>query len=200
MKLIIVAILCFICHWAVADEYRYNFMVTNGLQERVFDRDGAETTIVFSKKSNEEARFLLTMILELGGINGTKGVEKWNGVPFEQVIILRGRLDPTIRRTASAPNAAEAEDYKEFTLDEVLIRFPLVRHRQWKVFDTAFLETHFSFDILFPDSVDFKGRRIDFARHTAKSEQDGAGEPSTRLESKSEGSQKPQPDSEGRSR
>ena len=200
MKLIIVAILCFVCHWAEADEYRYNLMVTTGLQERVFDQDGAETTIVFSKKSNEEARFLLTMILELGGINGTKGMEQWNGVPFEQAIILRGRLDPTIRRTASAPNTAEAEDYKVFTLDEVMIRFPLVRHRPGKVFDTAFLETHFYFDTLFPDGVDFKGRRIDFARHTAKSEQGGAGQPATAPEPKLEGDSKPQPESEGRSR
>ena len=172
-------------------------MVTTGLQERVFDQDGVETTIAFSKKSNEEALFLLTKLVELGGINGTKGMEKWNGVPFEQAIILNGRIDPTIRRTESAPNTATAEDYQEFILDELMIRFPLVRCRPGKVFDTAFLETHFSFNTLFPDGLDLNGRKVDFARHTAKSEA-GADQPTTAPESKSEGHEKAKPVSESR--
>jgi len=174
MKLLTLLLLSFYCHAAVADEFRYNLMVTTGLQERVFDKDGSETTIVFSKKSNEEARFLLTRILELGGISGTKGMERWNGVPFEQAIILKGSLDPVIQRTASSHDTAAAEDYQEFLLEAVVIRFPFVRHRPGKVFDTAYLETHFSFGTLFPDGLDFEGKKIDFTKYTAKSEQDAA--------------------------
>ena len=200
MKLLTVAILFLCYHIAVADEYRYKLMVTTGLGECVFDMNGEETTIVVSKKSNKEALFLLTKILELGGINGTKRAEEWNGVPFDQAIILTGRLDPVVHRTPSVPNSAEAEDYQEFTLDKVMIRFPLVRHRPGKIFDTAFLETHFSFDTLFPDGLQFEGKNIDFTKHTAKREQDGADQPATSPGSKTEGDSKPDLESEGRSR
>lgn len=74
MKRLIVIVVCLHVGWAAADDYRYNLMASTGLQERVFDQEGKETTIVFSDESNPEARFLLTKILELGGISGTKGM------------------------------------------------------------------------------------------------------------------------------
>lgn len=200
MKLLTVAMLFLCYHIAVADEYRFELMVTTGMGQRVFNRNGAEKTIVFSKKSNKEASFLLTKILELEGINGTKRPEEWHGVPFDQAILLTGKLDPVVHRTPSAPNLAEAEDYQEFTLDTVMIRFPLVRHRAGKIFDTAFLETHFSFDTLFPDGLQFEGKKIDFTKHTAKREQDGADQPANTPRSKTEGDSKPEPESESRSR
>jgi hypothetical protein len=52
MNLLIIALVCLGSKLVVADEYRYNLMVTTGLQECVFDHDGKETTIVFSKKSD----------------------------------------------------------------------------------------------------------------------------------------------------
>ena len=144
-------------------------MATTGLQERVIDQPGKETTVVFSKDSDPEAGFILEKIFELG-IHGTKGVEEWHGAPYDQAIILKGKLEPKIQKTESATNTAQSEDYQEFKLEEVMVRFPLVRHRPGKVFDTAFLETHFSFDTLFPEGLAFKGTKVDFAKHTAKSE------------------------------
>jgi hypothetical protein len=199
MKLLSIALVCLGSQVVTAGEYRYNLMATTGLQERLFDKHDEETTIVFSKESDAEGRFILTKILELGGINGTKGMELWHGAPFEQAIILKGKLDPKVRRTASSPDTAEAEDYQEFVLENVLIRFPIVRHRPGKVFDTAYLETHFSFDTLFPDGLMFGGRKVDFDKHTAKSEQADAVQPATAVESKAKGNEKPQPESEGRS-
>jgi hypothetical protein len=56
----------------------------------------------------------------------------------------------------------------------------------------------------FPDSKDFPNNYQAFCRDLAqlqaKAEQTGTGQPATRPESKSEGSDKPQPESEGRSR
>ncbi|MEO5912876.1 MAG: hypothetical protein ABIS50_01495 [Luteolibacter sp.] len=167
MKSLIAALFFVTCGSAAADEYRYHLSVTTGLQECVFDQRGKQTTIVFSKDSDSEARFILEKILELGGINGTKGMDEWHGAPFDQALILKGRLEPKIRRTASAPNSAQSEDYQEFKLEEVMVRFPLVRHRPGKVFDTAFLETHFSFDTLFPEGLVFKGTKVNFDKHTA---------------------------------
>jgi hypothetical protein len=40
------------------------------------------------------------------------------------------------------------------------------------LFDTAYLETHFSFDTLFPDGLLFEGNKVDFDKYTAKSEQE----------------------------
>lgn len=171
MKSLFAALFFATCGHAVADEYRYHLIATTGLQERVFDQQGKETTIVFSKDSDSEARFILEKLLELGGINGTKGMDQWHGVPFDQAIILKGKLEPKIQKTESAPNTAQSEDYQEFKLEEVMVRFPLVRRRPGKVFDTAFLETHFSFDTLFPEGLAFKGTKVDLAKHTAKSEQ-----------------------------
>ncbi len=173
MNSLIVVLLCLSCAFTVADEYRYNLMVTTGLQERVFDQEGKETTIILSKKSDAEARFFLTKIQEPGGINGTKGLEQWRGAPFEQAIILKGRLDPKVQRSSSAPNTAKPEDYQEFILEEVMIRFPIVRHRPGILFDTAYLETHFTFDTLFPEGLLFDGRKVDFDKHTARSKQGG---------------------------
>ena len=88
------------------------------------------------------------------------------GVPFEQAIILRGRLKPEIRRTSSEPTQAAPEDYREFVLEEVMIRFPLVRHCSGKALDTDYLETHFSYDTLFPDGLRFDDKQIDFEKHS----------------------------------
>jgi hypothetical protein len=71
-----------------------------------------------------------------------------------------------------------------------MIRFPLVRHRPGKKFDTGFLETHFSFDTLFPDGLVFNGKRFDSGRHTAK-ENAEAGEKNDQQESKSKVHDKP---------
>lgn len=170
MKSLFAALFFATCACAVAEEYRYHLKATTGLQECVFDQQGKEATIVFSKDSDSEARFILEKILELGGINGTKGKDEWHGAPFDQAIILKGKLEPKIQRTASAPDTAQSEDYQEFKLEEVMVRFPLIRHRPGKVFDTAFLETHFSFDTLFPEGLEFKGTKINFDKHIAKSE------------------------------
>ncbi len=168
MKIILLLIACLAGPFAFAEEYRYNLMVTTGLQQRIFDQRGKETTIVFSEESDQEARFVLSQILELGGINGTKGREDWNGVPFEQALIIKGKLDPEILKVRSSQDAASAEDYQKFTLEEVLIRFPIVRQRSGKNFDTAYLETHFSFETLFPDGLLFDGRKVDFDSYTFK--------------------------------
>jgi hypothetical protein len=157
------------CISSIAAEYRYNLMATTGLQARVFDKVGKETTITFSKKSDPKVLFLLSKILELG-INGTKDDSKWLGVPYVQAIILRGQLDPIAKRTKSAPHLAEAEDYQEFTLQDVVVRFPLSRHRAGKVFDTGYIETHFSFETLLPEGLVYNGNKIDLNKHSVKSE------------------------------
>ncbi len=169
MKLRIIILSYLLCTFVSADEYRYDLMVTTGLQERVFDEEGKATMVSFSKKSNAKALFILSKILRLGGISGTKDGVLWRGVPFEQAILIKGELDPKVLRTGSAANTAEAEDYQEFTLEEVRVRFPISRHREGKVFDTGYLETHFSFATLFPDGLIFEGQEVDFIKHTAKS-------------------------------
>ncbi len=176
MKLLITIVLCFVSTFVLADEYRYNLMVTTGLQERVFDQAGKETTILFSGKSDEEARFVLTQILELGGINGTKGAEDWNGVPLEQTIILKGTLNPQVQRTQSAPNTAGAEDYQVFLLEALQVRFPMMRVRSGILLDTGYLETHFSFDTLFPKGLKFDGVNVDFDKYTSERENEGGSE------------------------
>lgn len=168
MRTMILTLLFCSCISSIAADYRYNVMATTGLQTRIFDKAGKETTITFSKKSDPKAVFLISKILELG-INGTKDDSKWRGVPYVQAIILRGQLEPEVKRTKSAPNLAEAEDFQEFTLQEVLVRFPLSRHRAGKAFDTAYIETHFSFESLLPDGLVYNGNKIDLNKYTVKS-------------------------------
>ncbi len=158
--------------FVLAGEYRYKLMVTTGLQEQVFDHEGWSTTILFADDSAAEARFVLSSILELGGVNGTKSMGDWGGVPFEQALILAGNLDPKVLKTQSVPNGATAEDYQKFTLKGLKVKFPLMRSRQGKVFDAGYIETHFSFDTLFPDGLVFEGKKVDFKKYTAKSPKD----------------------------
>ena len=57
------------------DEYRYHLMATTELKERVFDKNGKETMIVFSKKPDLGARQILNQLLRLKGIHGTNDVQ-----------------------------------------------------------------------------------------------------------------------------
>jgi hypothetical protein len=166
MKPFILITLSLLCGTVFAENYRYKILATTGLAEQVFDTEGKQTTIIFSRKSNEEARFVLSKILDLD-ISGTKNKTLWRGAPFEQAIIVNGKLESKILRTPSAPHLAAAENYQEFTLNEVAIRFPLVLNRAGKLFDTGYLETHFSYDTLFPDGLTFNGKNIDFSKYTA---------------------------------
>ena len=167
-RLLIIAMLCLLSASVWAEEYRYSVMATTGVPERIFEGNGKETLIRFTGDSDPQARFMLRKILDLGGINGTKGRDEWRGVPFEQAIIVVGKLLPAVIATPSGPAYAPAVAYQEFKLENVLIRFPLVRHREGKVFDTGYLETHFSYDTLFPDGLEFGGKPIDWEKHTAK--------------------------------
>jgi len=162
----LITALFLLCGFALADEYRYDHMATTGLTNRVFDSKGIETTIVFSKESNAEALFFLYSLLDLG-ISGTKKNQRWNGVAYEQAIILKGKLETKVLRTSSAPNTAAAEDYQEFTLEKVTVHFPLMLVKPGKIFDTGYLETHFSFATLLPAGLSFKGKKIDLSKHSA---------------------------------
>lgn len=154
------------CRMSLAGEYRYHLMATTGLSEVIYDDKGKETTIVMSGESDAKARFVLQKILELEGVSGTKTKELFNGVPYEQAIILKGELKPEILRTPTGAGLPQPENYQHFVLKEVQVRFPLVRSRAGKQFDTGFLETHFSFDTLFPEGLEFAGEKIDFANFT----------------------------------
>ena len=167
MKRLLIAMLGLLPASMLAGEYRYTLMATTGLQERIIDKNGVETMISFSADSDPQSRFVLGKILDLGGIHGTKGKEDWRGVPFEQAIILVGELKPEILSTGDGKNTAAVEAYQKFKLEKVLVRFPLVRHREGKAFDSGFLETHFGYDTLFPDGLEMNGKRIDLEKHTA---------------------------------
>lgn len=174
MKLLLIAVSILHCGFSVAGEYRYNLMATTGLQEQVFDVKGKATTIIFSPKSDPKAQFLLTKLLELGGINGTAKKLTSRGIAYDQAILLRGKLGPKIHKTSSGPGLPSAEEYQEFVLVEVFVRFPLSRWREGKVFDSGFLETHFNFDTLFPDGLSYKGNKIELYKHIKQSEQGAA--------------------------
>ena len=163
-----------VCH---SDEYRYNLIATTGLQERVLDKNDKDTTIVFSKKSNPKARHILSALITLQGIHGTKKRELWNGVTYEQAIILKGTLHPKIHRTQSGPNTAASEDYQEFILEDISVQFPLTRIVTSKGVEASHLETHFSFGTLFPDGIHFEGKKLDLDLHSTKSEHRSDGNP-----------------------
>ena len=166
MKTLILITISLLCESVFAEEYRYTHLAVTGLTRAVFDKEDKQTTIVFSRESNEEARFVLSKILDLG-VSGTKNKTLWREAPYEQAIIVNGKLEPKVLRTPSAPNLAAPENYQEFTLIEIAIRFPLALNRAGKIFDTGYLETHFSYDTLFPDGLTFKGKKIDFTKYTA---------------------------------
>lgn len=154
----------------MADEFRYSRAVATGIQERILGADGKETVITFSGKGDAEAGFLLTKLLEPGGVSGTTNAEMRKGAFFDQTIILSGTLLPKIHRSASGPDMTAAESYQEFIMDGLKIRFPFVRHRQMEAADSGYLETHFAFDTLFPEGLEFGGKSIDFRKYTAKTE------------------------------
>jgi hypothetical protein len=151
-------------------EFRYELWACTGLQSNLFDKEGHNVTIEFAKESDPEALFVLNKLCELDGIHGTKAGEKYEGVISDQAIFLRGELKPEVKKTKAIPHGAASEKYQEFVLKELTVQFPLSRNREGKKFDTAYMETHFSFDTLFEDGLTFEGKPVDFAKHTKKSE------------------------------
>lgn len=172
MKSFIVIITLCLSSLVWAENFRYNHMATTGLTRQIADKNGKLTTIKFSPKSKHKALFILDKLLSLQGVSGTVEKIKWAGVDYDQCIFLEGELEQEVLKTKSAPNTAESEKYQMFVLKDLKVRFPLTRLIPGPVFDTGHLETHFSFDTIYPKGLKYKGGKIDLKlHHTAENRQ-----------------------------
>ena len=168
MKLFL--LLFFSLTWVTAaEDYRFRCIgETTGLCDYVYDAQGKETTIIIAKDSDPEC-LALFKALQQKRIYGTKGVEDHTGVKWEQAIILTGEFTSKSKRTKSAPNMAPSEEYRDFKITGLKIRFPISRFveiREGVEIDGPVLtETHFGFESLFPQGVKFVGKTIDLGKH-----------------------------------
>lgn len=167
MKLFL--LLFFIFTWpGAADEYRFRCIEAIGLCDLVYDAKGKETTIIIDHDSDPEC-LALVKALQQKRIHGTKGVEDHMGFKWEQAIFLTGEFTSKIKRTDSGPNTAPSEEYRDFKISGLKIRFPLsqfVEIQEGNVIDgPIIMETHFGFDSLFPQGVKFVGKAIDLSKH-----------------------------------
>jgi|GEM_PF-1301863 len=156
---------------AEAGEYRFRCIETTGLCDLVYDAQGKETTIIIARDSDPEC-LALFKALQQKRIYGTKGVEDHTGIKWEQVIILTGEFSSKTKRTKSAPNMAVSEEYRDFKITDLKIRFPISRFveiQEGKVIDgPVIMETHFGFESLFPQGVKIMGKTIDLSKHVVE--------------------------------
>lgn len=150
---------------ATSAPFRYDLMATTGLQERLLDPAGKETTIMFSDKSDPEALWVLRQLTQLDGVSGTRKPDSFHGVRIDQAILLEGEFSPGVFRTRSGPGMAEAENYRKFVLRSLRVKFPFSWIVPGKPLRAGHVETHFSPDSLFPDGLTFKGRKVDLAKY-----------------------------------
>ena len=156
---------------ASASEFRYRHLETTGLTDRVYDRAGVDTAIVFAKDSNVEFLAILRALSERQ-VYGTKGIERYLGAHHEQGIILAGEFISKTKRTGGGPNTAVSEPYRDFRLTGVKVKFPLTRFELAPsgnpIDGPMILETHFGFNSLLPAGVLVNGKPVDLGRHFGK--------------------------------
>ena len=171
----------------------------------VVDSKGTGTYIRFDNASDAAAMEVWAAFMN-AEINGCGASGKYNGMFFDQPIIFTGEFTSGIFHTGAVENGAGSDPYRIFKVTALRIGFPFSRLRYPKGSrddERAVLETHFGFETLFPKGIKYDGKKLDlskYKREPKKSEQDGTGQPATRPESKPEGGDKPQPESEMRSR
>jgi hypothetical protein len=168
MKLIFLMLMAFTWN-AAAEEFRFKCIESTGLCDSVYDAHGKETTIIIADDSDREC-LALFKALQQKRVYGTQGVEEdVRGVKWDQAIILTGEFTSGIKRTKSGPNTAPSEEYRDFKITSLKIRFPLSRFveiSEGNVIDgPIIMETHFGFDSLFPGGVKFNGKLIDLSKH-----------------------------------
>ena len=154
---------------AEAGEYRFRCIgEVTGLCDFVYDAQGKETTIIIARDSDPEC-LALFKALQQKRVHGTKGVEDHTGAKWEQAIILTGDFTSKTKRTQSAPNMAVSEEYRDFKITGLKIRFPISRFveiPEGNVIDRPIImETHFGFESLFPQGVKIMGKTIDLSKH-----------------------------------
>lgn len=156
-----------------ADEYRFQCMgAVTGLCDHVYNKDGEKTAIKIDFANREAAEVFLA--LQKKRIYGTQDFEDHMGVRWEQGIILIGDFTSEVKHTPAGPNTAASEPYRDFRCTGIKIKFPVWRFQEAvadQVDPPVFLETHFSFDSLFPQGLAVNGKPIDLSRHSADPKQ-----------------------------
>lgn len=155
---------------AQAGEYRFRCQgVVTGLCDLIYDAEGRETTVKLDFVDPESAAVF--QALQKKRIYGTKGFEDHQGVRWEQGIFLVGEFASEKKWTPSAPNMAQSEAYRDFKVTGVKLVFPVWRFQECEEVEDpsarpVFLETHFSFESLFPLGLKHEGKPIDWNKHT----------------------------------
>jgi hypothetical protein len=200
-----------------AGEYRFNREEGGmGLMDVIGDSKGNGISIQFDNDSDPESMAVWGALME-AEINGTQAPCKYNGMFFDQAIVLKGEFTSEVLHTKAVENGVGSEPYRIFKVKSIEIGFPFSRLKypnDSRAPEKTVLETHFGFDTLFPRGIKLDGKKIDLSKFRKEpphdlsnsimsepnGEQVGAGQPATRPESKSEGSDKPQPEPDRRSR
>lgn len=159
-------LICGIC--AQAGEYRFNCMgEVTGLCDRIY-KDGKEVTVKLDFVDRESAAVFLA--LQKKQIYGTKGIDDHMGVKWEQGIFLVGELASETKRTQGGPNTAGSQEYREFRVSGIKLKFPVWRFQECEGDDPTtrpvFLEAHFGFESLYPQGLLHEGKQITWNKHT----------------------------------
>ena len=152
-----------------AGEYRFRCLgEVTGLCDLVYDQDGKATTIKLDFADRESAAIFLA--LQKKRIYGTTGFEDHWGVKYEQGISLIGEFTSEVKMTPDAPNMAASEPYRDFRVTGIKLQFPVWRFQEVPTDDPSaspvFMETHFSFESLFPQGLEADGKPIDLRKHS----------------------------------
>lgn len=152
-----------------AGEYRFQCMgEVTGLCDHIYDKDGKDTTIKLDFANRESAEVFRA--LQQKRIYGTKDFEDHMGVRWEQAIILIGDFTSEVKHTPVGPNTAVSEPYRDFRVTGIKLKFPVWRFQDANLDDPVtspvFMETHFSFESLFPQGLTANGKSIDFSKHS----------------------------------
>ena len=154
---------------ADAGEYRFTCMgEVTGLCDTVHDKEGKEVMVKLDFSDRESA--VIFKEFQKKGIYGTKGLKDHEGVKWQQQIVLVGEFSSGTKWTVGGPNAAPSEPYRDFRVSGIKLGFPLWRFQECGGEDPStrpvFMETHFSFDSLFPQGIWHNGKLIDWNQHT----------------------------------
>ncbi len=148
-------------------EYRFVCLgEVTGLCDRIYDKEGKETTIKIDYADPESAEIFLA--LQKKRMYGTKGFEDHMGIKWEQGIYLVGDFTSEAKRTQEGPNTAPSELYRDFRMTGIKLAFPVWRFQEALIDEVdppVFMEIHFGFDTLLPKGLILNGKNIDLKKH-----------------------------------
>ena len=146
-----------------ADVLPYERWETTGLMDNVRLAPDKLSRIIFTRRSDRETRFILDKLVG-AGISGITTDRDLSIPGWQQKLLIEGDLGKTVKKTRFLLFLlfGDSEPYRDFTLRNLKIRFPLYC---WDQTPEGTLKIYKTIEDLFPTGLHFDGKPVDLQKY-----------------------------------